>query len=357
MQFIALYRSKKTLSVHSQSVLRRLLWAFLSVVLVCINACTSTVEPEPDALDTTPYLLRVPQGFPPPPIPEGNPLTVKKVELGRRLFFDPVLSRNGTMACASCHVPSRAFSDGLRFSVGIDNQRGVRNAPTLTNVAYNTSYFWHGGSQTLEAQALSVINNQAELDGNFDEIIRRLEANTDYKTLFRQAFGKAPDFLAILDALASFERTLLSGNSPYDRYQRGDAAALTASELRGKALFFSARTQCASCHARFNFTTFAFENNGLYAEYSDAGRYEMTFNMADWGKFKVPTLRNVSVTAPYMHDGSLASLEDVVDHYNNGGKSSPNQSSRVKPLGLTPDEQQDLVNFLKALTDEEFLRP
>ncbi len=322
-------------------------------VLLSLAACKLPNEPSPER--DAPLFLSLPPGFPAPPIPTSNPLSVKKVELGRRLFFEGRLSSNGQISCSSCHLPERAFSDTLQTSVGVSGAAGLRNAPSLTNVAYNGLYFWSGGAQTLEAQAISAIENEDEMNGHIAEIIAWLNADESYRRLFYDAFQSPPTLLHILDAIASFERTLISGDSRYDRFQRG-AATLNDSEQRGMRLFFSERTNCSQCHGGFNFTTNAFHDNGSQRTYLDLGRYSMTFLDSDKGKFKTPTLRNVGLTAPYFHDGSLPTLHDVIDHYNRGGLKSPNQHPLIKPLGLTEQEKQDLVNFLNSLTDESFLQ-
>lgn len=347
---------------HTNAVVRLYAVLPLSVLLsAIIVACSSPSEPagtQDVTQDITPFVMNLPQGFPALAVPDyEQPMTRAKVELGRKLFADPILSVNGTVACATCHQAQNGFTAPVPVPAGVFGRRGLRNAPTLTNVAYNRSFFWHGGSVNLQAQALSSLENEDEMGNEADNIVRSLRAHGEYPRLFRRAFGKEVDILGVLDAIAAFERTLISGNSRYDRFERGDKSALNASEERGRALFFSGRTECASCHAGFNFTSGAFEDNGNQAQYVDLGRYMMTANDRDKGKFKVPTLRNVERTAPYFHNGAFPTLESVVAHYNAGGKSSPNQNSRVKSLGLTTEEQQDLANFLKALTDEEFLQP
>ncbi|MCS6808007.1 MAG: cytochrome c peroxidase [Bacteroidota bacterium] len=335
--------------------------SLFSCIMCIIAACSRGIElVEPS--DSAQYVLAIPPGFPPMFIPDyERPLTQAKIELGRKLFFDPILSINGTVACATCHQPNHAFTVPVPVPAGVFGRRGTRNAPTLTNVGYNRSFFWHGGSTSLQTQALSSLENEDEMGNDADNIVQTLRAHSEYPRLFRQVFGKEIDILSVLDAIAAFERTLISGNSRYDHFQRGDSSALNASERRGMALFFSERTQCASCHAGFNFTSGAFEDNGSQApQYVDLGRYMMTGREEDKGKFKVPTLRNIARTAPYFHNGSRPTLESVIAHYNAGGSSamrSPNQSPRVRPLGLTHDEQTDIINFLKALTDEEFVRP
>jgi cytochrome c peroxidase len=328
----------------------------LGVLVMLFSACSPSTEPV-ETQDTTPYVANFPPDFPAMTIPQyEQPLTQAKVELGRKLFSDPILSINRTVACATCHQAENGFAMNLPVAAGVFGRRGVRNVPTLTNVGYNRSFFWHGGATSLQTQALSSIENEDEMGNEADNVVQVLSTHTEYPRLFRRAFGRDVDILAVLDALAAFERTLVSGNSRYDRFERGDRQALNTSEQAGRTLFFSERTQCASCHTGFNFTNGGFEDNGNQAQYVDFGRFMMTANDTDNGTFKVPTLRNVERTAPYFHNGAFPTLERVVAHYNAGGASSPNQSLHVKPLGLSNNEQLDLVHFLKALTDEEFIR-
>jgi cytochrome c peroxidase len=352
----------KHISVSYHSSLYQAVARFFAALLLCFLAvillgCSAPNEPV-ETLDTTPFVVTLPQGFPALPVPDyEKPMTLAKVELGRRLFSEKLLSVNGTVACSTCHEAESGFTTNLPVAAGVFGRRGVRNVPTLTNVAYNRSFFWHGGAVNLQAQALSSLENEDEMGNDADNIVQTLRAHNEYPRLFRRAFGKEVDILSVLDAIAAFERTLLSGNSRNDRFERGDSSSLNESEKHGRMLFFSERTQCASCHTGFNFTSGAFEDNGNQAQYVDLGRYMMTTRDSDKGKFKIPTLRNVERTAPYFHNGAFPTLESVVAHYNAGGKNSPNQSPRVKPLGLTSSEQEDLVNFLKALTDEDFMRP
>ncbi|MBL7782000.1 MAG: cytochrome-c peroxidase [Saprospiraceae bacterium] len=308
--------------------------------------------------DTTPEpLLFVPQGFPMPEFPADNQLTPARFALGKKLFFDPIMSLDSTVSCASCHDPAHAFSDSVALSQGVAGAPGVRNAPTLSNVVYQPYYTREGGLPTLEMQVLVPIQEHNEFDFNMLRIVDRLKNDTTYVRMSREAYDRAPDAFVVTRAIACFERTLVSGNSRYDQYQyQGKSNALTAAELRGMALFFSERTSCSACHTGFNFSNYAFENNGLYETYPDPGRYRLTLDTADLARFKVPTLRNVGLTAPYMHDGSISSLGKVVAHYNAGGQQHPHKSTFVRPLHLTALEQSDLVHFLESLTDESFAR-
>ncbi|MDX2135777.1 MAG: cytochrome c peroxidase [Saprospiraceae bacterium] len=307
-----------------------------------------STEPEP--------LLTVPTGFPTPNFPADNELTAARFALGKRLFYDVVLSRDSSIACASCHAPSHAFSDSVAFSPGAGRAAGKRNAPTLANVAYHPYFTREGGVPTLEMQILVPIQEHNEFDFNILLISERLKTDTAYVRMSREAYGRDPDFYIITRSIACFERTLLSGQSRYDEFFfKGKTNALTASERRGMDLFFSEKTSCSVCHAGFNFSNYAFENNGLYENYPDSGRFRLTEDSADIARFKVPTLRNVGVTAPFMHDGSFSSLAAVVKHYDSGGKSHPHRSPLVRPLGLTAQEKVDLVAFLESLTDEKFI--
>jgi cytochrome c peroxidase len=311
--------------------------------------------------DTTPYPLILTSGFPVPEIPADNQLTEARVLLGKHLFYDKILSADKTIACASCHDPARSFSDNNEKSKGINEQLGDRNAMPLVNLAWGRSFLWDGGAPTLELQVLSPLTNHKEMNITIEEAVRRLQQHADYPALFMKAYGQLPDAATLCKAIASFERSLVSCRSRFDKYYYlHDTSALNESEKRGYTLFFNDnyKMHCASCHSGANFTNESYQNNGLYSEYPDQGRYRITGRAEDKGKFKVPGLRNVGLTAPYMHDGSLKTLREVVEHYSTGGQIHPNKSSHVHvhpSLQLTEQEKNDLVNFLGALTDEEFI--
>ena len=297
--------------------------------------------------------MTVPKGFPYPTIPADNQPTDNRIALGKKLFFDPVLSRDSTISCSSCHHTDKYFTDALAVSIGIDGRTGTRNAPSLINVAWQKTMFWDGGVPTLEQQVLSPIEAHAEMDYDVNEVVKRLTASPEYVKLTQLAYGKAPSPFTLTRAIACYERTLIGTRSKFDDYQYyNSTTALNASETRGMNIFFGEKGECFHCHNEYNFTIDDYRNNGLYAHYADSGRARITLLPDDVGKFKVPSLRNVGVTPPYMHDGSLPTLEAVVTHYNNGGQNHPNKSPFIKPLLLTTNEQQDLVNFLKALTDQ-----
>ena len=301
-------------------------------------------------------LTRAPTGFPAIPFPEDNPFTKEKWELGRKLFYDKILSSDNTVSCGSCHNQPLGFSDNISLSKGAANADGVTNSPTLTNVAYQPYYTRPGNIPTLEMQILIPIQEHNELNSNIVDIAERLKKIPDYVNMSQKAFGKEPDPYVITRALATFERTLVSGNSEYDKYIRGDKSFnFPEAAIRGKNLFFSSRTNCSKCHSGCNFTDYSFKNNGLYESYTDSGRARVTRKKEDRALFKVPTLRNVATTAPYMHDGSLPTLQSVIEHYNKGGAPHINRSALIRPLGLSQAEQRDLIAFLESLTDKKFI--
>ncbi|HVX10678.1 MAG TPA: cytochrome c peroxidase [Pirellulales bacterium] len=290
------------------------------------------------------------------PAPDDNRLTPERVRLGRKLFFDPILSADGTVACASCHDPAHGFASAEPRSVGIHGRRGKRNAPSLLNRANGTSFFWDGRTATLEEQALEPIANPLELGGSLSDAVGRVAANTVYREAFSATYTDGVTSQNVGRALAAFERVLLSGDSRVDRFQAGDAGALTANERKGLWLFES-RAQCWRCHRGANYSDEAFHNTGVAALQAepDPGRYAVSRDEADRGRFKTPGLRDISRTAPYMHDGSLATLRDVVRYYNQGTTANPHLDLAIKPLGLSPEEIDHLVAFLQALDGEPSL--
>lgn len=329
---------------------------YIWVPLMLLSVLTGCVK-EDKVDEDEPYYVDLPAGFPTIPVPADNQLTVKRVELGKMLFFDKNLSIDSTVSCGSCHFQRIAFSDDQAVSEGVEGRTGFRNAPPLFNLAYHPYFFKDGGVPTIELQVLAPIQDVNEMDHQVPELIDRLSDHTEYQKLAQIAYGRDFDPFVLTRAIAAFERTLISGNSPYDKYAyQGNTNALSASELRGLELFNSDRLQCNTCHSGFNFTDYTFINNGLYNNYpADSGRMRVTLNPSDEGKFKTPSLRNVGLTAPYMFDGSFASLEAVVEHYNSGGSTHPNKDPRIKPLNLTQQEKNDLIDFLNALTDQTFI--
>jgi len=318
-----------------------------------------------DAIETTPYPLQIPQGLSPMVIPSDNPLTVEGVELGRKLFYDPLLSKNNSQSCASCHQQSLGFTDhGLQFSVGVDGIAGDRNSMPLINLGWSPRFFWDGRALTLEQQIFQPVTNPIEMNTTWPEVEDKLNAHATYPDLFYKAFGiERIDSVHVSKAIAQFIRTMISGNSKFDKFLR-QQAVLTPSEMNGLNIYTTEKGDCFHCHGfdgSGQFTDFTFHNNGLDtdAEMTDLGLMAVTGNPGDKGKFKTPTLRNIEVTAPYMHDGRFTTLQQVIEHYDLGGKPSSTVDPLMKHVGtglnLTAQEKLDLLNFLKTLTDEEFL--
>lgn len=321
--------------------------------------------PPPPPPGTTPFVLQRPMGIPQPPLRADNPLTVQGVALGRRLFHEVRLSGNNTQSCASCHRPNAGFSDqGRATSVGIDGVRGTRNTPTLHNVAFVRPLFWDGRSPGLREQALLPIQNPIEMHQSLDAAVAKLKADPTYVAEFGRAFGSPGiDPRRIGLALEQFEVTLLSGNSRFDR----GAAALTAQENRGRQLFFTpvgapgqpVGAGCVRCHGGPILSDNRFHNVGLDSVSADRGRAAVTGLAADVARFKTPTLRNVAVTGPYMHDGRFRTLEEVVRFYSDGVKPSPTVDPGLNRipggLRLTPGQQADLVAFMRTLTDPRYV--
>ena len=273
------------------------------------------------------------------------------IALGRRLFFDPVLSRDSAIACVSCHQPERAFSDGRPLAHGVDGRVGRRNTPTIVNRGYASAFSWDGRASRLESQALRAIQDSAEMDLALDSAVSRVARNRSYADAF-QALGRAPSADAVAAVLAHYLRSIMSGDSPFDRFSAGDRGALTPIERRGLDLF-QGRAGCDRCHSGSLLSDERFHNTGVAwrdERFLDAGRSDVTGHAGDRGAFKTPTLRQVAATAPYMHDGSFATLEQVVDFYDRGGNPNPNLDHRLRPLRLTADDRAALVAFLRALT-------
>jgi len=316
---------------------------------------TVSAEPGPSLLDR----VVQPAGFSSSLVetaPSDNDLTEERAQLGKRLFFDPILSRDRTVSCSTCHQQEYGFAEPRSVSEGVDQQLVSRNAPHLANLAWvRTGLFWDGRAATLEEQATQPIENPLEMDLGVAKAIERLSEDSSYVAAFEAAYDEPPSEASLAKALASFVRTLVSANCEYDRYLAGDERALTDSAARGLALFLDGKTGCFHCHSAETLTNDGFFNNGTYTEDGDAGRQALTGRTGDLGKFRAPNLRNVAVTAPYMHDGSLETLRDVVDHYARGGSGHPSTDVQIEPLDLTDRDKDDLVAFLNSLTDEEFL--
>jgi len=359
------------------------------------SALDASLDPGDDGEDaSTLFDWDLPPGFPVPKVPADNPVTAERVQLGRRLFYDERLSGNGAQSCGSCHEQARAFTDGRGRAVGSTGQDHPRSAMSLANVAYASSFTWANPTlASLEAQALVPLFGddpiELGLSGSLDATIEALQDDEGYAALFESAFPDEQGEVSldtITKALATFQRVLISGRAPYDRFVHdGEAGALSASAQRGLGLFFSERLECFHCHGGFNFSGAVthvgkafdentFHNNGLY-DLDGAGAYPRdntglfasTGVPSDMGRFKAPTLRNIAKTAPYMHDGSIATLAEVIDHYAAGGRNveqgpyagdgrrSPLKSDMVPGFAITEHEKADVIAFLESLTDEDFL--
>lgn len=299
--------------------------------------------------------LRIPEGWPSPQIADDKAFTEDRIRLGRRLFYDPVLSADSTVSCASCHKPALAFADSVPVSAGVHGTRkGFRNTPSVFNVAWYPYFFAEGGVPDLELLTVAPMQTEAEMGFNIGMAVKRLESNPEYAHLFKKAYDRTPDTYSLTRALGAFQRSLISGNSRYDRFVRGDSASLSLQEKRGMKLFFSERTGCSDCHSGFLFTDFGFYNLGYFSA-DDEGRFRLTSIPADRGKFKTPSLRNVAVTAPYLHDGSIATLKDMLLFYQNGGGTGEGKDHRIRPLHLRDGELDDIFAFLMTLTDSSAL--
>ena len=341
---------------------------FSAVLLVCAMAVLGSGATLPsDAADSKghaaaqaasgEYTLKLPFGLDEGSvvIPADNLLTKEKVELGRALFFDKRLSKDNTIACANCHMATFAFTDGKPVSAGIRGQKGGRSAPVSFNRIFSKAQFWDGRAATLEDQSVGPFINPIEHGfANHDEMIAKMKKIAGYRKLFKEVFGEEITIDGVGKAIASFQRTVLSGNSPADRFdQGGDEKAISPEAQKGLALFRE-KARCTKCHSGFNFTDEKFHNLGIGWDTGtvDLGRYMVTQNPADIGAFKAPTLREISRSAPYMHDGRFKTLEEVVNFYNKGGVKNPHQDELVLPLELTEEEKRNLVEFLRTLNGE-----
>lgn len=326
-------------------------FAMLSVTVGCVIPLVAADSEKPP---------KPPLGLPPVQWPDDNPYSSAKAELGKLLYFDKRVSSDNSVACASCHAVEKAFTDGEAFSSGIGGQKGGRSAPTVINRAYSTLQFWDGRASSLEEQAKGPIANPIEMtaeksaDEAHEATAKRLRAIPGYVERFEKVFGpKSLTIDNIAKAIATFERTVYSGSAPYDRYNAGDEKALNESQIRGMKVFFN-KAACDSCHLGFNFTDGSYVNIGIGMDKlkPDLGRFEVSNRDEDKGAFKTPTLREIEHTGPYMHDGSLKTLEEVVEHYDKGGTKNEWLDARMKPLKLTAQEKKDLVAFMKALSGE-----
>jgi cytochrome c peroxidase len=343
---------------------------------------------DPKAIQDEPYEITVPLGLQPVSgiIPASNPMTKGKVELGKQLYFDQRISKDSTISCASCHDPAKGWTDNAKFSTGIAGQIGGRSAPTVLNTVYGRTMFWDGRAPSLEAQAQGPVQNKIEMgDQSYKEIIERLRGISGYREQFKKVFGTDVTLDGMAKAIAAFERTALSGNSAFDKYNYGDPdnaetfKTLTESQKRGMVLFglrlkdedpfkvdssLLAKAKCTACHAGSNFSDENFHNLGVgydekLGKFADIGRWEISSpgakNYTEKGAFKTPTIRDITRTAPYMHDGSEKTLEQIVEYYNKGGNKNPALDANMVPLNLTDTEKADLVAFMKALNGESVI--
>ena len=296
---------------------------------------------------------REPPGLPSIEWPKHNPYSAAKAELGRYLYFDKRLSADETISCATCHDPKMGFGDGVAVSTGINGQKGTRSAPTVVNRAFSLAQFWDGRAATLEEQMKGPIANPIEMGDSHEMAVAVIRESAGYRALFAKAFGSGEIIDRAAMAVTTFERTILWGNSPYDRYKKGNKKAMTPEQVHGLSVFFD-KAKCDRCHENANFTLNAYANIGIGMDQADpdVGRYAITKDERDWGVFKIPTLREIEHTAPYMHDGSLKTLEQVVDYYDKGGNPNKNLDGNIRKLNLTEQEKKDLVAFLKALSGE-----
>ncbi len=361
-----------------------------ALILTACNTGTTTEDP---LLSTSTWQWHLPPSFPTPFVPADNPMTAEKVELGRHLFYDVRLSGNGLQACGTCHLQEKAFTDGLTVAKGSTGELHPRNSQHLANVVYNATITWANPALTSLERQMEVPmfgDNPIELglnDNNKAEVLQRFQTDSNYQTLFKQAFpqeAQAINYNNIIKAIASFQRTLISGNSRYDQYNQ-QQAQLSDSELRGKNLFFGEKAECFHCHGSFNLNDQVvhagtrvletpFHNTGLFNiggtgdfPFPNRGVFELSGKAQDMGKFRASSLRNIELTAPYMHDGSIATLEQVLDFYAEGGRNitegvhagdgrnNPFKSELVTLIDLNAQEKADIVAFLKTLTDNEFI--
>ena len=292
--------------------------------------------------------LKPPRGLNAVPMPKDNPSSPEKIELGKQLYFDKRLSADDTVACSSCHDPKKGWSNGEKTASGVGGQRGGRSSPTVLNTAYQVFQFWDGRAGSLEQQAVGPIANPIEMNLPLETAVKKIGAIKGYQAQFQKVFGQPVSADNIGKAIAAFERTVLSGDAPYDRLRAGDESAMSIQAWEGMQLFFG-KAHCSSCHSGPNFTDNGFHNLGVSfkVEKPDLGRFEISKMEGDKGAFKTPTLRDIGRTAPYMHDGSLATLEEVVEYYDKGGTPNDYLDEELFPLKLTAEQKSALVAFLK----------
>ncbi|MHC2067908.1 cytochrome-c peroxidase [Bremerella sp. T1] len=315
-------------------------FSLLIVLLLCL--------PAERALAQSTYYSDVPLGIDWIIVPDDNPVTAAKVSLGKQLFFDPRLSGNATVSCASCHDPNKGWADDRRFSPGAHNELTTRNVPTIVNVGLHRTFFWDGRASSLEEQALAPLTNPLEMDNDLTQLENRLRGIKGYRSQFEAIFPDGVTASNVAKALATFQRTLVAGETTYDRFRGGHANALEGEIGQGSGIFFG-KAHCGNCHIAKVYTDHQFHNigTGLDGLRQEPGLSAITGRQEDVGKFRTPLLRDLARTAPYFHDGSKATLEEVVDFYNEGGGKNPRLDPHIVPLNLTPGEKKALVTFLR----------
>ena len=321
------------------------------VIIILLSQCSSKHG-------TTPYIYNLNEGWEEPIIPDNNPLTLESIALGRSLFFDTALSIDSSISCSSCHFAEFGFADRIPLSLGVEGRLGFRNSGTLTNVAYLPYFNRDGGVKTLDLFSSVPIEDHQEMGFNMLLAGQRLASNSKYAKAAKEAYGREFDGFVITRALSSFLRTFISDNSLYDKVLNEESGVqLNISQQKGKTLFFGDKAHCSKCHSGIQFTDYSFQNNGLLDSFEnkDRGRERLTFNPADEGKFRVATLRNIELTAPYMHNGSLPTLESVLQHYSSKGSQHKNKNPLIDEIELTSDDEKNIIEFLKTLTDKDFI--
>lgn len=305
-------------------------------------------------------VLNIPDYFPTYSIPEDNQLTPERIKLGEKLFFSKLLSKDSSISCGSCHLPAKAFANNLPTKPGVFDRAGTRNVPSILNVIFQENFLREGSVPTLEQQVLVPVQEHNEFDIEWEVILTRLNSDLEFRNLLDKSKYIFPadnklitefNIYAVVRAIANYERTLISVNTKYDRYLQ-DRTQLSDEELLGEKLFKSDSLNCSKCHSGVLFSDYNYYNNGLYSEYKDVGRNRFTNDPADIGKFKVPSLRNVAITYPYMHDGSINTLEEVINNYEKGGEKHPNKSLLINGFNLTQEEKTALIKFLETLSEK-----
>ena len=332
-------------------------WACLVMII-----CASCSDDDEMTVPVYRYEFRIPDNFPQPTYTfDNNPVTKEGFELGKALFYDPILSKDGSVSCNNCHIQATAFADSPvhPLSVGVDNRLGIRNAPSLTNMAFFPEYFWDGGVTHLDFVPVNAIEAEFELGETVENVVAKLNAREKYRDLFRDAFGIEEVTLPYtLYALSQFTNMMVSANSKYDRHVRDEGESLTALELEGMNKF---RDKCGTCHSGELFTDFSYRNNGLDSTFADTGRHRITALNSDIGKFRVPSLRNIALTSPYMHNARFNTLEEVLDHYDKGmvyHETLDDSFINQDGLGIDLEEgdKEAIIAFLNTLTDFDFVQ-